>query len=378
MRRTAGLCAILLFAGCGGGGSAPQQVSASPSPAPTPSQTPAPTPAPAPPTAPAPITSQPVQVPPPLPPINVPPSPSAGPQPTPSAPSVSGEAVIASLVQVTSGVAAAGPADPEFFSSVATGYDQQSSRFTSRSWLTPFSADAPAHVQSNPVTLSLEASTDAGSTFVLAGSGSVTSSTGQYSVSGGQYAIPASVPLNRTLVQYGLPASPGSSIRLFVGTIDGFPGLMRVCWNFDIPGMLRVACTRHNLGNGRFVGVDAGHDVGGTILTHASYAGQALRRTVMSCVQTDESLDFATNQLVRKTRDYFWRYDYDITRPLGGIVLSDDGTSTVREPGNGQTVIEGPTPGGTATIILESAVFVSTTIPYASPFSRGTNTCRAL
>jgi hypothetical protein len=210
-----------------------------------------------------------------------------------------------------------------YFSSVDVRFDQATSRFTSRSYLTQLDEWLPAWqaAETNEVALSLIAATDGRSSFVLNGAGSVSTPGGQHSLSTGQYAIPATVPLDRTILTYNLPTAAGSSVRLFVGSIPDKPSWMRVCWNVDVPNTLRVICSRNDRETGAPVGVDAGNDVRGTILTHRSTATETLRWSVLLCYVNGWGVQEVNGQLqsVRFEHSTFRKYAYDRTKPYGGL-----------------------------------------------------------
>ncbi|MEZ5653836.1 MAG: hypothetical protein R3E87_25160 [Burkholderiaceae bacterium] len=193
---------------------------------------------------------------------------------------MSGSAVIRALSQTMSGAAVAGDAKIN----LAGGRSNDFSTVQSAVSGTRLTNESGLYLYTEPMfglltideqwtiprraLLSIDVGTDGSSVFVINGSGSITVPSGQYSLSGGQYSVPGTVPLTGDLMKVDLPASPGHSVKLFVGTVPNQPLQMRVCWNIDVPGILRVSCTRHLRSDGTFVGVDAIHDLSGTLYTH--------------------------------------------------------------------------------------------------------------
>ncbi|MEZ5659013.1 MAG: hypothetical protein R3E83_10930 [Burkholderiaceae bacterium] len=115
--------------------------------------------------------------------------------------------------------------------------------------------------------LSIDVATDGISSFVFNGSGTVMANATTYPISAGQQSVPSLVQLGSDLIRFSLPSSPGSEVRAFVGTVPGEAAQMRVCWNIDVPGVLRVSCTRHLRADGSFVTVDTIDDLSGTLYT---------------------------------------------------------------------------------------------------------------
>jgi hypothetical protein len=237
------------------------------------------------------------------------------------------------------------PQGDGYFSSVDVRFDQATARLTSRSHLTQVEQHFPPGqaAETNEVVLSLIATTDGRGSFIFNGAGSVTTPGGQHSLSAGQYAIPARVPLDRTILVFDVPASAGSSVRLFVGSIPDQPRWMRVCWNVDVPNTLRVVCSRNDRETGAPVGVDAGNDVRGTILTHRSTDNESIRWSVLKCSGRVTGVEEVNGSYTPVTRHYsaFRTYAYDSGKPYGGLVSLPHGypiTSTFL--GNGDVLHE--------------------------------------
>ncbi|MGE0800959.1 MAG: hypothetical protein AB7G13_32985 [Lautropia sp.] len=205
-------------------------------------------------------------------------------------------------------------------------------------------------------------------------SGSVTTPQGQYSVSGGQVAVPAAVPLDATLFQYTLPASPGSTVRFFVSTIQGKPNWMRVCWNIDAPGALRVVCSRNLQSTGVPVEVDAGHDVSGTILTHRSTTTEPIRWSVLPCNRR--------GQVMAQRIDVysFRKIAYDSTKAYGRLLTLpwQYGEIITTNLGSGYVKHDYPTPVGMASYAIQDANRVAgSQSNYMGGTASGTDTCSA-
>ncbi|MEZ5739357.1 MAG: hypothetical protein R3E68_07815 [Burkholderiaceae bacterium] len=164
------------------------------------------------------------------------------------------------------------------------------------------------------MTLSADLSTDATSTVTFGGSGSVTSPSGTYSISSAQVTLPDPVPLDQGLLQFSLPAAPGSSVKFFVGSIDGQPERMRVCWHFDVPGALRVACARHDKTSGNWVGADSIDDLAGTIHTHTADEAASRQVSVLRC----EAKSFTAPDF-NETTYPFAVVGFDSSRGDGGL-----------------------------------------------------------
>ncbi len=297
-------------------------------------------------------------------------------------PSVSGSAVIKALASRAAGRAVSSDEDG-YFSSVDVGFDPASSRFKSTSHLTRLGEQFPPWqaAETGEVVLSLIAATDGRSSFVFNGAGSITAPDGQHSLSAGQFAIPASVPLDKTILVYNLPASPGSSVRLFVGSIPDKPRWMRVCWNFDVPGTLRVACSRNDRETGAPVGVDAGNDLRGTILTHRSTDTEVVRWSVLNCHVSGWGVQEVNGQLTSVSFEYaqFRKRAFDSAKlPYGGLV-------TVPSPypikstflANGDIMHEFSDPlGYTSYTIRNSALIVASADSHAGGTSGARSDCR--
>jgi len=346
---------VALISACGGGGSDGSPVAVSPNPpAPSPAPAPGPSPAPAQPPvqnpAPAPIPAPPpISVPPPIPPTPVP-SP-------PSGPSVSGSAVIRALSTAAFGRATSGDAQDRYFSSAATEYSYSTARFVSRSYLSELEKVQPVdrvNREDGEAVLSLIATTDGSSSFAFDGGGSLTTPQGQFSLSSSSYVVPASVPLDATIYQLAVPSQPGASVRLFVGSILGAPSLIRVCWNLDAPGVLRVVCSRNDRATGAAVGIDTGNDLAGLILTHVSNT-DPVRWSIMQCRRTGYALTESIDGVA------FTRLAYDASKPNGGMFNgpSNYGSVSVTVNTDGSITYQLPTPYGVNTYLVRDNRFVS-------------------
>ena len=277
---------LALIAGCGGGGSdtavsanppAPEPV-AVPSPAPSPvpapvpppaSQTPFPVPVAAPVPVPVPVTA-PVAVPNPAP---VPAEPPAVPPP-----SVSGAAVVAALT--TPYAARFTSSDPRdlYSSRVRTALYRQTLLHTS--WFT----ELAGRFDTGQVEVSLDAATGPG-VLTFTGSGRVTRDAVVANLASAQFSIPAQVPLDQTLHEWKEPGT-SAAVRLFVGSIGSRPDLMRVCWHMELPGALRVSCTRNLRSTGSPIGADSVNDLGeGKTFAHEIHDDAPSPRRVAQCFE---------------------------------------------------------------------------------------------
>ena len=296
MKRASGAALIaILLAGCGGGGgedsavsanppASPPPVAAAPGPAaPSPGVVPVPVPAPVQTPSPFPVpVPTPVPVPVPVP-VSVPnPMPVPASPPAVQVPSVAGSAVVNAL---TSGYkdrfTSADPLDP-FFSFLRSQFHGQTLSHTSA-----FTTFSGAWYQ-NEIGLSLDAAVGPGA-LTFTGSGHANKDGQSASLASAQYSIPAQVALNQTLHEWGVPGT-GSTVRLFVGSIDAKPDWMRVCWRFEVLGVLRVSCTRNLRSDGSPVGADAITDVGsGRTYSHATNDEDPSPRKVHYCNRHESS-----------------------------------------------------------------------------------------
>lgn len=296
MKRTSGAALIAaLLAGCGGGGGEDTAVSASP-PASPPPVAAAPGPAaPSPGIVPVPVPA-PVQAPSPFPvpeptPVPVPvrvPVPVPNPGPVPSAPpavqvpSVAGAAVVTALTSAYKNrFTSADPLDP-FFSLLRSQFQGQTLSQTSA-----FTAFSGTWYQ-NEIALSLDAAVGPGA-LTFTGSGYARKDGQSVNLASAQYSIPAQVSLDRTLHEWAVQGT-SSTVRLFVGSIDAKPEWMRVCWRFEVLGVLRVSCTRNLRSDGSPVGADTITDVGGgRTYSHATNDDDPSPRKVHYCNRHESS-----------------------------------------------------------------------------------------
>ncbi len=165
------------------------------------------------------------------------------------------------------------------------------------------------------VVLSVAVATDLASRYTFTGTGSVTSPSGQAAISSAPYALPDPVPFDRTLFQLNVTGSSTSSIRFFVGTIDERPDLMRLCWRLELPGILRVACTRNARETGDVVGADTVNDLGGTLYFHENEIGDAFEPSLLRCLEhTFNAPDIETHN------NLFGIAAYDRRKTDGGLL----------------------------------------------------------
>ena len=102
-------------------------------------------------------------------------------------------------------------------------------------------------------------------------------------VQSGQFALAQDpVPMDTTLHEWRQPGT-NNTVRFFVGSMQDKPDLMRLCLRIDVPGALRVACTRNHRSDGRPVAADVLHDVSGSNLTHVANTDEAHPRSVLRC-----------------------------------------------------------------------------------------------
>ncbi len=319
-RIAAALVVTLLIGGCGGGGSGGDTAVSGGS-------TPAPSPAPAPSVSTEPETTVPAT---PVPePTKPPPSlivapPPAAPTPTP-APGASRTSVVRALVQASDQFAVdrngafdlSHDVTGKAFSTLRSITAQD--RLTAASTFTLGGEETtPAFKPNREVILSAAVATDGVTNYTFTGTGSITSPSGQTSISASSFSLPDPVPFDRTLHQLNVTGSSTSSVRFFVGTIDNRPELMRVCWRIELPGILRVACTRHERATGNLVGGDTVNDLGGTLYYHEAAIGQPLEVSVLRCVeQSREFIPPSTEN--RRTRYLFGVTAFDRDKSDGGL-----------------------------------------------------------
>lgn len=327
-----------MVGGCGGGGGGDgTAVSGGTTPAPSPS--PAPSPAPSTPAAPTPVPATPVPAPSKPPPGLVVAPPPAAPTPSP-APGAARTAVVRALMQASDQFAidSSGAFDlshdvtTKAFSTIRSGTAQQ--RLTAASTLTLPGDDAtPSFVLMREVVLSAAVATDGVTNYTFTGTGSITSTSGQTSIGATPYSLPDPVPFDRTLHQLNVTGSTTSSVRFFVGTIDNRADLMRVCWRFELPGILRVACTRHLRTSGDLVGGDTVDDLGGTLYYHDTESGDAFEPTLLRCTETFQSDPNLTSTTYR-----FGIAAFDRNRANGGLLPPPARfySGSVSVPGTGQ------------------------------------------
>ncbi|WP_295642932.1 hypothetical protein [uncultured Methylibium sp.] len=183
------------------------------------------------------------------------------------------------------------------------------------------------------VVLSVAIDTDGATRYAFTGTGSVTSPSGQTSISAAPYSLPDPVPFDRTLHQLNVTGSSPSSIRFFVGTIEDRPELMRLCWRVELPGILRVACTRNSRSTGDVAGADTVNDLGGTLYFHENEIGDAFEPTVLRCLeQTFNAPDIETRTSL------FGIAAYDRSKSDGGLLPPPARfySGSVRVPAGGQ------------------------------------------
>lgn len=137
--------------------------------------------------------------------------------------------------------------------------------------------------------------------------------------------LPDPVPLDRMLHQFSPRFSGDESMRFFVGTIPARPDWMRVCWRYELAGILRVSCTRHAKRDGQLVGADSVNDLGSeyrppsneqetSLVNLESTLVDGVEPQLMRCNHVDLNPGESTIP-----RHQFALIDFDTTKADGGL-----------------------------------------------------------
>ena len=204
----------------------------------------------------------------------------------------------------------------ESFSSIWSGW--QGNAYRSLSSRTLYEA---TQLQ-NQVDISLQGAASP-SAITFTGTGAVFSNGVRRELQSGQFSIATDpMPMDQTLNEWREPGT-SNTVRLFLGSLREKPELMRLCLRIEVPGALRVACSRHRRSDGALVAADILHDLNGRQLAHVNNDDEANPRTILFCNRSDTIFD-SSGPASRVESSRYWMFQFRDPQFFRNWALADD------------------------------------------------------